>query len=74
MDRIRGIQPNSRQNPTRQWLSIEASGWIFVCLSLVSVAWINNQLSGAVVIGARVVAGLTPTLAFWGIYRGCHRR
>jgi succinate dehydrogenase hydrophobic anchor subunit len=75
MDQTNGThQIKTRRNPTRQWLSIEVSAYILVCLSLVTVAWTNNHLSGPVVIGAWVVAGLMLTLAFRGIYRGRHRR
>jgi hypothetical protein len=75
MDQTNGThQVKTRRNPTRQWLSIEVSAYVLVCLTLVTVAWTNNHLSGAVVIGVWVVAGLMLALAFRGIYRGRHRR
>jgi hypothetical protein len=74
MDRINGTQQVTRRNPTRQWLSIEASAYLLVCLSLVTVAWKNHYLPGPVVLGAWAVAGLMLTLAFRGIYRGRHRK
>jgi hypothetical protein len=64
----------TRRHPTRQWLSIEVSAYALVCAGLVTVGWTNNHLSGAVVIGAWVAAGLALTLAFRGIYLGRHRR
>jgi hypothetical protein len=67
-------QVKTRRNPTRQWAGIETAAYVLVCLALVTVAWTNNNLSGAVVIGAWAVAALILALAFRGIYRGRHRR
>jgi len=75
MDQTNGShKAETRRDPVRQWLSIEVSAYVLVCLSLVTVAWTNNNLSGSVVIGAWVAAGLMLSLAFRGIYRERHRR
>jgi hypothetical protein len=75
MDQTNGThQVRTRRNSIRQWLGIETSAYILVCLSLVTVAWTNDLVSGAVAIGAWLVAGLMLTAAFRAIYRGHRRR
>ena len=60
----------NHRNPTRQWLSIEVSAYVLVCLSLVTVAWTNRHLSLTAVLGAWLLAACLLTLALGGIYRG----
>jgi len=74
MTQIEGIQAKSRRNPTRQWLSIEVAAYVLMCLSLVTVAWADDHVSGPVVIAAWVIAGCLLTLGLRGIYRRRHRR
>jgi hypothetical protein len=74
MNQIEGIEPKSRRNPMRRWAGIEVAGYVLVCVFLVTRAWENNHLSGAVVFGAWLMAGLMLTLAFRGIYLRRRRR
>ena len=71
MDKTKEIAATRRRNPTRQWLSIEVSAIVLLCVSLVTVAWANNRVSTATAIGACVVAGCVLTLALRELY---HRR
>jgi hypothetical protein len=66
---VKQIQPGSRRKPLRQWLIIETSAYVVVCVSLVTAAWANDHVSGEVVLGAWMVAGWIMALALRGIYR-----
>jgi hypothetical protein len=68
---IRAMGP---RNATRRWLGIEVSGYVLVCLFLVTVAWANDHISGPVVVGAWAVGGSLLTLALRAIYRRGHLR
>ena len=68
------IQVTSRRSATRQWLGIEVSAYVVLCVTLVTVAWANNRISGLAAVGVWVVAGCLLTLAMREIYRRRHRQ
>ena len=63
------VSTKTPRYPTRQWLTIEVSAYILVCLALVTLAWTNGHLSVATVVVAWVLAGCVLTLTLRGIYR-----
>ena len=74
MAQIEKFRLKSRRNPVRQWLGIEFSAYVLVCLVLVTTAWKNNFVSTAAILLTWVIAGGALTLAVRGIYRERHQR
>lgn len=70
----KSIEATSRRNPARQWLGIEVSAYVVLCVTLVTVAWANNRVSAVAAIGVWVVAACILTLALREIYPRRHRR
>jgi hypothetical protein len=70
----KGIQVTSRASVRRQWLGIEVSAYVVLCVTLVTVAWANNRVSGVAAVGVWVIAGGILTLALREIYRRHQRR
>jgi hypothetical protein len=68
--RNEGKQTKSRRNPMRQWLGIELSAYILLCVSLMTVAWTNHLHSGAVVLPAWGFGGSILALTLRRIYLG----
>jgi hypothetical protein len=66
--RIEGKQTKSRRNPMRQWLGIELAAYVLLSVSLMTAAWTNHLLSGAVVLLAWGFAGSVLVLTLGGIY------
>jgi uncharacterized membrane protein len=64
-----GRAVRNRRNPMRQWLGIEVTAYVLVCLSLVTVAWANDRVSGLAESAALMIAACVLTLALRGIYR-----
>ena len=67
-------QALSQRNPGRQWLGIEICAYVLLCVSLITVAWTQHQVSGVVALAAWVLAGFALTLAARRIYRTRQRR
>ena len=74
MDQIEEIQAKGRRNSTRQWFSIEVLAYVLVCLSLVTVSWAHNNVSGVAMLVAWAIGGCLLTLGLRGIYRQLRRR
>ena len=74
MVQIEKTQTRNRRDPMRQWLGIEIAAYVLVCVSLVTVAWVNNHVSGLSELGAVVIAACVFSAAWRGIYRRRHRR
>ena len=63
----------TRRSPMRQWLGIESSAYVLVCLAVVTTAWMNHLVSTAAVLVTWAIAGGALTVAFRAIYRKRHR-
>lgn len=74
MVQIEETLTRNRRDPMRQWLGIEITAYVLVCVSLVTVAWANNHVSGLAELGAVAIAACALSAALWGIYRRRHRR
>jgi hypothetical protein len=70
---IEETQTGNRRDPMGQWFGIEITAYILVCVSLVTVAWANNHVSGLAELGAVVIAACILSAALRGVYRRRHR-
>jgi|HubBroStandDraft_5_1064220.scaffolds.fasta_scaffold489511_2 hypothetical protein len=69
MARIERLQAMRPRHATRQWLGIELCAYVLVAVSLLTVAWTNNYVSGVAVLAAWLIGAVTLGLALRGIYR-----
>jgi hypothetical protein len=74
VEQIEGIQTSNTRDPMRQWLGIEITAYVLVCVSLVTVEWANNYVSGLTESAAVVIAACVLIPALRGIYRRRQRR
>ena len=69
MTRIKTVQAMRVRNVARQWLGIELCAYVLLGVSLLTVAWTNNYISGVAVFATWAVGAVTLGLALRGIYR-----
>ncbi|HTC54570.1 MAG TPA: hypothetical protein VK700_21715 [Steroidobacteraceae bacterium] len=69
MEQFKAVRTIKRRQLTRQWLGIEVFAYVLVCVSLITVAWTHDTVSGVAVLTAWVLAEWVLGLLARAIYR-----